>query len=327
MRIAIDAMGGDNAPVSTIKGSVDALKLIKSDIVLIGRENIIKTELEKVTNDFSRIEIINAEEIITNEDKPVEAIKRKKDSSLVVACEGLRKGEFDALVSAGNTGALLAGGLLKVGRIKGIDRPALAPVYPTSKGFSILIDAGANVDCKARNLMEFGIMGSVYIERVLGVKSPRVGVVNIGAEKGKGNKLVNEAYALLEESNLNFIGNVEARELPDGACDVIVCDGFVGNVILKLSEGVAKTMSGMLKDAFYKSTLTKLGALLVKGELKTFKKRMDYTEYGGAPLLGVKKPVIKAHGSSNAKAFMNAIKYAEVYSENDVITGITEHLT
>ncbi|WP_432400642.1 phosphate acyltransferase PlsX [Wukongibacter sp. M2B1] len=326
MKIAIDAMGGDNAPGAIIAGSVLALEEIDSDIVLIGREETIKKELEKSTTNFKRIEIVDAEDVITNEDKPVQAIRKKKKSSMVVGFDLLKKEEVDSFVSAGNTGALLAGSLLRIGRINGIDRPALAPIYPTKKGFSILIDAGANTDCKPRNLLEFGIMGSIYLEKVLNIKSPKVGIVNIGTEEGKGNKLVNDAYEIMEKTDMNFYGNVEARNVPDGIVDVIVCDGFVGNVILKLTEGVAMNLTSMLKDVFTRNSLSKIGALILKGGLKEFKSKLDYTEYGGAPFLGVKRPVIKAHGSSNSKAIKNAIKYGEIFSKKSVIAKIEEEI-
>jgi len=319
-------MGGDNAPAAIISGSILALREIESDIILVGKEDIIKKELEKSTNDFKRIEIVNAEEIVTNNDKPVQAIRKKKNSSMVVGLELLKKNEADTFVSAGNTGALLAGSLLRIGRIKGIDRPALAPIYPTKKGFAILVDAGANADCKPRNLLEFGIMGAIYLEKVLDIKSPKVGLVNIGTEEGKGNKLVNEAFEIMKNVNLNFYGNVEARNIPDGVVDVIACDGFTGNVILKLTEGVAMNLTSMLKEVFTSSILSKIGALILKGGLRDFKSRLDYTEYGGAPLLGVKKPVIKAHGSSNNKAIKNAIRYGEIFSKKGVIEKIEDEI-
>lgn len=326
MKIAIDAMGGDNAPSAIVLGSLKSLNEIKSDIILVGKEEIIKSELEKHTKDFKRIEIVNANEVVTNEDKPVQAIRKKKNSSLAVGFDLLKKDEVQSFVSAGNTGALLAGSLLRIGRIKGIDRPALAPIYPTKKGFSLLIDAGANADCKPRNLLEFGIMGSVYLEKVLNIRKPKVGIVNIGTEEGKGNKLVTEAYDIMKSSNLNFYGNLEARNVPDGLVDVLVCDGFVGNVILKLTEGVAMNLTSMLKETFTKNLINKIGAMILKGGLKEFKSKLDYTEYGGAPLLGVKRPVIKAHGSSNDKAIKNAIKYAEIFSTKGVIEKIEEEI-
>ena len=322
MKIAIDAMGGDHAPAQPVKGAIDALKLIDAEMILIGDENQIHQELKKYTYDENRVTVVHTTEVIKGEDKPVRAIKKKKDSSMVVGLLKLKDQEIDAFVSAGNTGALLAGGLLRVGRIKGIDRPALCSVYPTRKGMSILTDAGANADCKARNLLEFGIMGSLYAQNVLGVNKPRVGLANIGHEEGKGNALVIESYDMLKEANINFTGNIEARDIPEGAADVIVCDGFTGNIILKLSEGVAKSFSSMIKDIFMKSPLTKVAALIVKNGLGDMKKSMDYTEYGGAPLLGVKGLVVKAHGSSNAKAFMNAIRYAEKAAVSNVVEKI-----
>ncbi len=326
MRLAIDAMGGDHAPAEPVKGGIEALKIISSDIVLIGDETAIREELKKYTYEQSRVHIIHASERITNDDKPVQAIKSKKQSSLVIGFDLLKKGEIDVLISAGNTGALLAGGTLKVGRIKGIDRPALTTVYPTDTGISVLVDAGANTMCSPRNLMEFATMGSIYAQEVLGIESPKVGLVNVGAEEGKGNTLVSETFELLKNSELNFIGNLEARDIPAGAADVIVCDGFTGNVILKLSEGIARSFSGFLRGLFGKSPLTKIAAMLVADGLRDFKKRMDYREYGGAPLLGTLHPIVKAHGSSNARAFMNAFRYAEKYASAGVIEKIQAQL-
>ena len=327
MKIAIDAMGGDNSPKAIVAGSLLALKEINSQIVLIGKEELIKNELDNKKVDFKRIEILDAKEVVNNEDRPVQAIRKKKNSSMVLGFDLLKENQVDSFVSAGNTGALLTGSLLKIGRIKGIDRPALAPIYPTQKGFSILIDAGANTNCKPRNLQEFAIMGSIYLEMVLNITSPKVGVVNIGTEQGKGNKLVTEAYEVMKKSSINFYGNIEARNIPSGIVDVIVCDGFVGNVILKLTEGVAMNLTSMLKGVFTRNIMSKIGALLLKGGLKEFKSRLDYTEYGGAPLLGVKRPVIKAHGSSNAKAIKNAIKYGEIFSKKGVIEKIKQEIS
>ncbi|SKC87136.1 phosphate acyltransferase PlsX [Maledivibacter halophilus] len=326
MKIAIDAMGGDKAPGAIVEGCISSLKEIDSNIVLVGKEQIIKSELEKRTKDYRRIDIVNADEIISNEDKPVQAIRRKRNSSMAVGFKLLKKNEAEVFVSAGNTGALLAGASLRLGRIKGIDRPAIASIYPTKKGSSILIDAGANAECKPRNLYEFGVMGSAYLENVLNIRNPKVGIVNIGTEEGKGNKLINKSYDIMKSSNLNFYGNVEARDIPYGIVDVIVCDGFVGNVILKLTEGVAMSLMSMLKEVLTKDIFSKLSAIALKGGLKDFKSRLDYTEYGGAPLLGVKKPVIKAHGSSNGKAIKNAIKYGELFSQRGVIERIEEEI-
>lgn len=326
MKIGIDAHGGDHAPLEPIKGAIEALSSTKSTIVLFGNEEEINNELTKYTYDKSRIEIVHTTEKILNEDKPVKAIKSKKDSSMVVGMKQLKDNDIQGLCSAGNTGALLAGGLLKVGRMKGIDRPALCSVYPTPKGVSVLVDAGANADCKARNLYEFAIMGSIYAEKVIGIDNPKVGLVNIGAEEGKGNQLMIETYELLKEADLNFVGNVEARNIPMGEVDVIVADGFTGNVILKLSEGVVKSFSALLKESLMKNLMTKLSALMLKGGLKDMKKKMDYEEYGGAPLLGCNGLLMKAHGSSKSKAFKNAIIYTEKCIVNDVVAEVKEKI-
>lgn len=322
MKIAIDAMGGDYAPEQPVLGALEALQFIDSDIVLIGDETKIKAVLKGKSYDAKRISIVHTTEVIDNEDKPVKAIKAKKDSSMVVGFKLLKEKEIDAFLSAGNTGALLAGGLLKVGRIKGIDRPGLCSVYPTTKGISVLMDAGANADCKPRNLVEFGVMGSIYAESVLGIPNPKVGLVNIGVEEGKGNNLMIDSYPLLKQAPINFMGNAEARDIPDGVCDVVVCDGFTGNVLLKVSEGVAKTFSGMIKAAVKTSPLTLLGGILLKGGLSQIKKKMDYAEYGGAPFLGVDGLLVKSHGSSNSRAFMNGIRYAEKCVKEDVVGKI-----
>lgn len=326
MKLAIDAMGGDHAPVETVKGAIEALDYIQAGVVLIGDDKAIHNELTKYKYDASRVEVIHAPDVITNDHKPVQAIRAMKNASLVVGINMLKEGAVDALISAGSTGALLAGGTLKVGRIKGIDRPALTCVYPTDKGISVLVDAGANTNCSPRNLLEFAVMGSIYAEHVLGLENPKVGLVNVGSEEGKGNALVSETYELLRQSGLNFVGNLEGREIPEGAADIIVCDGFTGNVILKLSEGIAKSFIGFLKQLFAKNILSKISALMVAGGLKEFKIRMDYREYGGAPLLGTLRPVVKAHGSSNSRAFMNAFRYAEKYAANGVINKIQDYL-
>ncbi len=327
MKIVIDAMGGDNAPVATVKGAVEAIKNYDIDVILAGNESMIKEQLAKYDHTREKIEIIHCSEIITNEDRPVSAIREKKDSSMAVALKLVKEKKADAIVSAGNTGALLAGGLLILGRIKGIDRPALAPTYPTTDGISVLIDGGANSDCKPRNLLEFGIMGSVYAEKVLEIRRPRVGIVNIGIEEEKGSEIVKEAYKLCKNGPFNFKGNIEARDIPAGYADVIVCDGFTGNVILKLTEGLADSIFRLLKEEFVKNPLRKIGASLLKSGLKDFKERFDYTEYGGAPFLGVKGVLIKAHGSSDAKAVKNAIRQGIKFIENDVIDDIAEKIT
>ena len=327
MKIVIDAMGGDNAPVATVKGAIEAIKNYDIDVILAGNESMIKEQLAEYDYTKEKIEIIHCSEIITNEDRPVSAIREKKDSSMVVALKLVKEKKADAIVSAGNTGALLAGGLLILGRIKGIDRPALAPPYPTTDGISVLIDGGANSDCKPRNLLEFGIMGSVYAEKVLEIRRPRVGIVNIGIEEEKGSEIVKEAYKLCKNGPFNFKGNIEARDIPAGYADVIVCDGFTGNVILKLTEGLADSIFRLLKEEFVKNPLRKIGASLLKSGLKDFKERFDYTEYGGAPFLGVKGVLIKAHGSSDAKAVKNAIRQGIKFIENNVIDDIAEKIT
>jgi len=323
VRIAVDAMGGDHAPEATVEGTVEALKEYRDiSVILTGDKEMIKKELQKYDYPKERLEIIHCSEKIQTEDQPVKAIRRKKDSSMVVALRLVKEGQADAVVSAGNTGALMAGGLFILGRIKGIDRPALAPVYPHSGGYSVMIDGGANSECKAKNLEQFGIMGSIYSEQILGIDRPKVSLVNVGEEKGKGNELVKEAYELLENSDLNFQGNIEARDIPRGKTDVIVCDGFTGNVILKLTEGVAITLFDLLKEKFTASVPRKLAAIILKPGLREIKKAYDYTEEGGAPFVGVKGVLIKAHGSSNGKAFKNAIRKGRLFVEKDIVGKI-----
>lgn len=327
MILAIDGMGGDHAPKSTVKGAVDAVKEYGVTVLITGDQDILRKELAQYEYDKSKIEIIHCTEKIENEDAPVKSIRRKKDSSMVVALNLVKEGKAEAVISAGNTGALLAGGLFVLGRIKGIDRPALAPVFPHKHGASVLIDGGANTECKAKNLLQFGVMGSLYSQHILGVKTPKVSLVNVGAEKGKGNELTKEAYTLLEESALNFTGNIEARDLPKGKTDVIVCDGFTGNIILKLTEGVFITVFDLLKEKFTKSFMTKLAAGILRPELRQIKKDYDYTEHGGAPFLGVKGVLIKAHGSSEGKAIKNALRQGKHFAEIKIVDKIEETLT
>jgi len=325
MRIAVDAMGGDNAPVEVVKGCIRALERDKRlRLIIVGKEENIRDVLGG--GQTERISIVNAAQVISAEDAPVEAIRKKKDSSMVVGMDLVKRKEAGAFISAGNTGALLAGALFRIGRIKGIDRPALAPVLPTLRGGAMLIDAGANAECKPVNLLQFGMMGSAYMKGVLGVQNPRVALVNIGTEQGKGNALTKEAYALLEKSALNFIGNIEARSIPEGAADVLVCDGFVGNVILKLTEGLAMSLFSQLKAEFTANAASKLAAAVLKPGLKKLKDRMDYKQYGGAPLLGIAGGCIKAHGSSDALAIENAIMQAARFIENKVEQTITENV-
>lgn len=326
MKIIVDAMGGDFSPVAQVEGSVRAAEELGVEIVLVGDAAKISHELGRIGYNGDKISVREASEVITNDDEPSKAIRRKKDSSIVVAANMLKNGEGDGLVSTGSTGGVLAAGLLIVGRIDGVIRPALAPVLPTDKGPAVLVDAGANADCKAAHLVQFGVMGSVYANGVLGKENARVAVVNIGAEEHKGNELTKEAYELLKKAPVNFTGNIEGRDIMDGAADVIVCDGFVGNVILKLTEGLASTLLRNIKGMLMKNFATKLSALTLKGQFKEFKKKMDYTEYGGALLLGLKHPVVKGHGSSDAKAVFSAIRQAEKFVSAGVVEKIKNDL-
>lgn len=327
MRIAVDGMGGDNAPDEIVRGCVEASRLIDDEIYILGIEEVIKKELKKYKFDYNKIKIVNASEVITNDDSPVKAARAKKDSSMIKGLSLVKEGTCDLMISAGNTGALMAGSLFRLGRIKGIERPAIGMTYPViGKGVSFLVDAGANSECRPSNLLEFAVMGSIYMDKVLGIENPSVGLINIGVEEKKGTPVLREAYQLLRDSGLNFCGNVEAREIPFGAADVLVCDGFVGNTVLKLSEGLAEKIVGLLKEMFGSSLRTKMGAVMMAEQLKGMKKIFDYSEYGGAPILGVKGPVIKIHGSSNANAVTNAIIKGISYVEQDVVDIISKYV-
>lgn len=326
MKIIIDGMGGDNAPTEIVKGAIDAIRKYDTNIIIVGKEDLLKRELEKYSFPKEKIEILHANDVITNEDDPVMGIRRKKDASMVVGLKALADGMGDGFISAGNTGALLAGGLFIIKRIKGIERAAITTVLPTKTGMSLLVDAGANVDSKPQYLQQFGIMGSIYMDKVMGINNPSVGLINIGSEEKKGNQLTKDTYPLLEESNINFIGNIESRYLLEGAADVMVTDGFVGNIILKLTEGVAMTLFDQIKDGLMSSTRSKLGGILVKPSLQSIKKQLDYREYGGAPLLGTRKPVIKAHGSSDAYAIKNAIGKSIDFINQDIISIIEKNI-
>ncbi len=326
MKIIVDGMGGDNAPESTVKGSIDAINQFGIHIIITGPEEIITKELAKYQYPKDKLEILNATDIITNDDDPAIAIRRKKDSSLVVGLNALKDGLGEGIISAGNTGALLAGGLFIVKRIEGIDRAAITLLYPTLKGASLLLDAGANMDSKPEYLQQFALMGSIYMEEVMGKKNPKVGLINVGTEDSKGNQLAKETFQLLKDSPINFVGNIEGRDLPMGDVDVMVCDGFVGNIALKLTEGLASSIFSLLKKAFLSNLKTKIGALLLKGQMSELKKTMDYREYGGAPLLGTKKPVVKAHGSSDSYAIKNGIGQLKTFIEKDVIKAIENKL-
>lgn len=326
--VALDAMGGDNAPKEMIKGAVQALE--KTDavqILLVGKEDVIRAELAQYTYDKTRIEIVNATEVIETAEPPVNAIRRKKDSSIVVGMKLVKEGQADAFVSAGSSGAVLVGGQVIVGRIKGVERPPLAPLIPTEKGVSLLVDCGANVDARPSHLVQFAKMGSIYMEHVVGIKNPKVGIVNIGAEEEKGNALVKETFPLLKgEKNINFIGSVEAREIPHGQADVIVCEAFAGNIILKLFEGVGSVLISEIKKGMMGSLKSKIGALLVKPALKKTLKSFDSSEYGGAPLLGLNGLVVKTHGSSTAKEICNTIIQCVTFKEQKINEKIKESI-
>jgi glycerol-3-phosphate acyltransferase PlsX len=318
LRIALDAMGGDHAPYSTVKGAIEAVQAEPSlTVVLVGDEQAIRQHLPAVIP--SGIEIHHTTEVIAADDEPVRAVRRKKDSSLVVTVELAKEGKVDAAISAGNTGALMTAGLLYAGRMEGIERPALAAFIPNLKGRATLtLDVGANMDAKPHHLYQYAVMGSLYAEKVLGFERPAVGLLNVGTEEGKGNELAKAVYPMLEQANLHFVGNVEARDVMQGACDVLVCDGFVGNVLLKSIEGTASTVLLQLKKEFTSTLLNKVAASILKPSLARFKKLMDYAEYGGAPLLGLRRPVIKAHGSSDERAIKNAIAGAVRFVDHDV---------
>lgn len=325
MKIAIDVMGGDNAPVAQIDAALDAVRDFGIDAVLLGDKERIDTVLSGKDYDKDKVSIVHCSQNITNDEKPVTAIKHKKNSPFVVA-SGLIKGKSaDAFISSGSTGALLASATLLVGRIEGIKRPALAIAYPTTGKPTILLDLGANANVQPEYLNQFATMGSAYSKAMFGIDSPSVGLVNIGSEETKGSTLYQEAFAMLKENhNINFYGNVEGRQIPDGIVDVLVCDGFTGNIVLKLTEGVAMGLMKLIKQSFMSSTKAKIGALLAKDGLKQVKKKFDYEEYGGAMLLGIDGIVVKAHGSSNAKAFYHAIRQAKKIHDKNLIQAIAD---
>ena len=329
VKVAVDAMGGDNAPVEIVKGAVEAVKEDhRVKVFLVGQEEVVKAELMKYTYPEEQVEVVNATEIIETAEPPVMAIRKKKDSSLVKALYLVKDGTCDAYVSAGSTGATLVGGQVIVGRIRGVERPPLAPLIPTEKGVSLLIDCGANVDARPSHLVQFAQMGSIYMEHVVGIKNPRVAIVNIGAEEEKGNALVKETFPLLKACpDINFIGSIEAREIPHGGADVIVCEAFTGNVILKLYEGVGATLIHMVKQGMMATLRSKIGALLVKPALKTTLKAFDASQYGGAPLLGLKGLVVKTHGSSKRTEVRNSIIQCVTFKEQEINEKIKESLT
>ena len=324
-KVALDAMGGDNAPAAMVKGAVDAASKEKDiKIYLVGKEEIVAEELAKYTYNKEQIQIVNATEVIETAEPPVNAIRRKKDSSIVVGMKMVKAGEADAFVSAGSSGAILVGGQTLVGRIKGVERPPLAPLMPTEKGVSLLIDCGANVDARPSHLVQFAKMGSIYMEHVVGIKNPKVAIVNIGAEEEKGNALVKETFPLLKEAKgINFTGSIEAREIPHGQADVIVCEAFAGNIILKF-EGVGAVLMSSIKAGMMKSFRSKIGALLVKPALKETLKTFDASEYGGAPLLGLKGLVVKTHGSATSKEVCNSIIQCKTFKAQKISEKIRE---
>ena len=333
MKILLDSMGGDNAPDANIKGAVNAINKIKAEVILIGKEEVIRgkikefygKEIEEISD---RLKIRNATETIEMEDTPTLAIKHKKDSSMVVGFKMLKENEGDVFISAGNSGALLTGATLLVGRIKGIDRPALAGILPAYKSQLLLIDAGSNTNCKPINLLQFAQMSSIYLKNTYGIDNPAIGLLNIGTEETKGNELVRESYQLLkekaEELNINFVGNVEGRDAFSGKIDAIVADGFTGNVFLKTTEGLGKFVKKSLTESFTKNLLAKIFSIPALPSIKRFSKTMDYKSYGGALFLGVKKPVVKAHGSSDALLFEYTLIQAEKFVENKAVDKMIE---
>lgn len=328
IKVAVDAMGGDNAPGEIVKGAVDAVATRKDiKVLLVGQQDVVAKELEKYTYPKWQIEVVNAEEVIETAEPPVMAIRRKKNSSIVVGMNMVKHMEADAFVSAGSSGAILVGGQVIVGRIKGVERPPLAPLIPTENGVSLLIDCGANVDARPSHLLQFAKMGSIYMEHVVGIKNPRVAIVNIGAEEEKGNALVKETFPLLKECrDLNFVGSIEAREIPHGEADVIVCEAFVGNVILKLYEGLSATLIDAIKQGMTSNLKSKLGAALALPSLKKTLKGFDASVYGGAPLLGLNGLVVKTHGSAKANEVKNSIIQCVTFKEQDINGKISKNI-
>lgn len=320
IRVAVDAMGGDNAPASIVEGAVMAVNESREvHVFLVGDQKAVAAELSKYTYDKKRLEIVHASEVITNEEHPAMAIREKPDSSIVIGEKLVRDGKADAFISGGSTGAVLVGGQLIVGRIRGVRRPALASIIPTDNGFSLLIDCGANVDAKPEQLLQYARMGSIYLANVMGVQDPEVRILNIGAEEEKGNALVQETFPLLKScSDINFKGSIEARDVPYGAADVIVCDAFAGNIVLKMYEGAASMLFKNIKAALLSSFSSKLGALLIKKTLKEKLKQFDITKYGGAPMLGLKGLVAKVHGNASSKEVKHAILQCIAYVRNDI---------
>ncbi len=325
IRVALDAMGGDRGPVVNVEGAVAAARELGLSVLLVGHEEELTQRLQHLSTNGLSITICHAPETVGMHESPSAALRKKKQSSIRIGLELVKRGEADAFISAGNTGAVMATALITLGPLPGVERPAIALIMPTLRGHSILLDVGANADCKARHLLQFAIMGDVYARQVMGKTSPTVGLLSIGEEETKGNELTREAFKELEEEpSLNFIGNVEGREVFSGTADIIVCDGFTGNIALKISESAAEFFTVLLKEELAKGLVGKVGAILARGAFDRFKKRVDYTEYGGAPLLGVRGVCIISHGRSTAKAIKNAVRVAAECVENKVIEHINE---
>lgn len=326
MKIVVDAMGGDHAPAVVVEGAVQAARDLDLEIILVGRQEAVQPVLAEYDTNGLAISLHHASQVIEMDEHPAAAVKAKKDSSMVVAMEHVKRGEADAFFTAGNSGGALAAALFRLGRIRGIKRPALSTIFPsqTAQGHCFLLDIGANADCKPEYLVQFALMGSIYAERVLGVSNPRVAIVSNGEEEGKGSQLVQETVPILRASNLNFVGNAEGRDIPAGLADVVVTDGFTGNVIIKLAEGVSRLLLDVLKEEITSSNLSKMGALLAKPAFDQVRSRLDYREYGGAPLLGVDGAVIIGHGRSDARAIRNGIRVAAQTVENAVVDAIVQ---
>lgn len=326
MIIAIDAMGGDHAPDEIVKGAWEAAEQWNDvEIVLVGDTAVIERLLPSSSH---RIRLHHADEVILNDDEPVRAVRRKKNASMVIAGKLVQEGKADAMISAGNTGALMATGLLVIGRIEGVERPGLAPIIPTLDGRGVLaIDLGANMDASPQHIVQYAIMGSIYRQKVHGIERPRVGLLNVGTEAMKGNELTKTAYPLLEQAPIEFVGNVESRDIMDGACDVIVCDGFAGNIMLKAMEGTAVSIMTMLKQEFQRSFLNKLAGTIMRPGLQRFKRIVDYREHGGAPLLGIRGVCIKSHGSSDSNAIKNAVRQTRMALKNNLVHAIETEIS
>ena len=328
MRVVVDAFGGDNAPLEIVKGAADASIQFETEITLTGNKQTIENIItENNLKFFGELHIVDTDDVISMHDDPTTILKAHSNSSMALAFKELCENRADAFVSAGSTGAIVVGGTLIVKRIKGIKRPALGGLIPSPDGHYMLLDMGANAECRPEMLAQFGIMASVYLEKVEGIENPKIGLLNIGVEDTKGDELRTEAYKLLQEAPINFVGNIESREMPKGVCDAVIADGFTGNIALKLIEGTSITLFKMVKKALYKNILNKIAALILKKDLYALKSMMDSSEVGGAPLLGVSKPVIKAHGRSDAKAIKNAIKQAIIFTKKNVINTISENLS